>query len=75
MSYTQSQWDREVGWGKVPKEYAHETKLEEYTRKINYNIWADVSNVKVTYNMKEFNDELQSHSSGTTTTNNRNNKS
>ena len=50
MKYTQRQWDREVGWGKVPKEYAHETKLEEYTRKINYDVWADVSNVK--YNME-----------------------
>ena len=73
MSYTKSQWDREVGWGKVPKEHAHETKLEEYTRKINYDIWEDVAHVqgitfnrqpynikevKVTYNMKEVNDEL-----------------
>ena len=33
MKYTQRQWDREVGWGKVPKEYAYETKLEEYKRK------------------------------------------
>ena len=59
MKYTQRQWDREVGWGKVPKEYADnwekqfvneelpkETKLEEYKRKINYDVWADVSNVK-----------------------------
>jgi hypothetical protein len=46
MKYTQRQWDREVGWGKVPKEYAHETKLEEYKRKINYDVWVDVSNVK-----------------------------
>tara|TARA_B110000285_G_scaffold184772_1_gene209450 strand:- start:202 stop:423 length:222 start_codon:yes stop_codon:yes gene_type:complete len=73
VSYTKSQWDREVGWGKVPKEYAHETKLEEYTRKINYDIWEDVAHVqgitfnrqpynikevKVTYNMKEVNNEL-----------------
>ena len=46
MKYTQRQWDREVGWGKVPKEYAHETKLEEYKRKINYDVWEDVINVK-----------------------------
>ena len=46
MKYTQNQWDREVGWGKVPKEYAHETKLEEYKRKINYDVWEDVINVK-----------------------------
>jgi len=38
MKYTQRQWDREVGWGKVPKEYAYETKLEEYKRKINYDV-------------------------------------
>ena len=24
--YTQRQWDREVGWGKVPKEYREEEK-------------------------------------------------
>ena len=62
MKYTQRQWDREVGWGKVPKEYSMEnwdkqfdneklpTKLDEYKAKINYDVWADVSNVK--YNMK-----------------------
>ena len=40
MKYTQSQWDREIGWGTVPEEYKvkvkKETKLEEYKRKINY---------------------------------------
>ena len=58
MKYTQRQWDREVGWGKVPKEYSMEnwnkqfqneklpTKLEEYKRKINYDVWEDVINVK-----------------------------
>jgi len=46
MKYTQRQWDREIGWGKVPKEYAYETKLEEYKRKINYDVWEDVINVK-----------------------------
>ena len=72
MKYTQRQWDREVGWGKVPKEYAHETKLEEYTRKINYDVWADVSNVK--YNMKvKYN--VQSQDSESTRTDNRNDKS
>ena len=72
MKYTQSQWDREVGWGKVPKEYAHETKLEEYTRKINYDVWADVSNVK--YNMKvKYN--VQSQDSESTRSKNRNDKS
>ena len=47
MKYTQRQWDREVGWGKVPKEYSMEnwnkqfkneklpTKLDEYKAKIN----------------------------------------
>ena len=62
MKYTQRQWDREVGWGKVPKEYSMEnwnkqfqneklpTKLDEYKAKINYDVWADVTNVK--YNME-----------------------
>ena len=37
MKYTQRAWDRVVGIGKVPDEYAYkqETKLEEYKRKIN----------------------------------------
>ena len=72
MKYTQRQWDREVGWGKVPKEYAHETKLEEYTGKINYDVWADVSNVK--YNMK-VNYNVQSQDSESTRSKNRNDKS
>lgn len=44
MKYTQRAWDRVVGIGKVPDEYAHkqETKLEEYKRKINYDVWDDV---------------------------------
>ena len=62
MKYTQRQWDREVGWGKVPRKYSMDnwnkqfdneklpTKLDEYKTKINYDVWADVSNVK--YNMK-----------------------
>ena len=70
--YTQRAWDRIVGWGKVPKEYAHETKLEEYKRKINYDVWADVSNVK--YNMK-VNYNVQSQDSESTRSKNRNDKS
>ena len=27
--YTQRQWDRTVGWGKVPKEYSNMTKYVE----------------------------------------------
>ena len=72
MKYTQRQWDREVGWGKVPKEYAYETKLEEYKRKINYDVWADVSNVK--YNM-EVNYNVHPQTSDTTESKNRDNKS
>ena len=34
MKYTQSQWDKEIGWGKVPEKYKYKNKLEEYTRKI-----------------------------------------
>ena len=82
MRYTQRQWDREVGWGKVPEEYKYKNKLEEYKSKINYDVWNDISQmsynvkeVKVTYNMKEVNNELQSRSSKTTRTNNRNDKS
>ena len=51
IKYTQLQWDREIGWGEVPKEYAHETKLEEYKRKINYDVWEDVAHVQgITFN-------------------------
>ena len=84
MKYTQRQWDREVGWGKVPKEYSMEnwnkqfkneklpTKLDEYTAKINYDVWADVTNVK--YNM-EVNYNVHPQTSDTTKTDNRDNKS
>ena len=84
MKYTQRQWDREVGWGKVPKEYSMEnwskqfdneklpTKLDEYKAKINYDVWADVSNVK--YNM-EVNYNVHPQTSYTTKTDNRDNKS
>ena len=81
MKYTQRQWDREVGWGKVPKEYSMEnwskqfdneklpTKLDEYKAKINYDVWADVTNVK--YNM-EVNYNVHPQTSDTTRTDNRN---
>ena len=44
--YTQRAWDRIVGIGKVPDEYKKETKLEEYKRKINYNVWLDATTTK-----------------------------
>tara|TARA_B100000475_G_scaffold66955_1_gene47688 strand:- start:269 stop:523 length:255 start_codon:yes stop_codon:yes gene_type:complete len=84
MKYTQRQWDREVGWGKVPKEYSMENwnkqfqnekipnKIDEYKAKINYDVWADVSNVK--YNM-EVNYNVHPQTSDTTKTDNRDNKS
>ena len=84
MKYTQRQWDREVGWGKVPKEYSMEnwskqfdneklpTKLDEYKAKINYDVWADVSNVK--YNI-EVNYNVHPQTSDTTESKNRDNKS
>ena len=84
MKYTQRQWDREVGWGKVPKEYSMENwnkqfqnekipnKLDEYKAKINYDVWADVSNVK--YNM-EVNYNVHPQTSDTTESKNRDNKS
>ena len=89
MKYTQRQWDREVGWGKVPKEYAYETKLEEYKRKINYDVWEDVAHVpyitfgrqpynikevNVTFNMKD-NEYVQTRTDKSTRSNNRNDKS
>ena len=84
MKYTQRQWDREVGWGKVPKEYSMEnwskqfdneklpTKLDEYKAKINYDVWADVTNVK--YNM-EVNYNVHPQTIDTTKTDNSDNKS
>ena len=84
MKYTQRQWDREVGWGKVPKEFSMENwnkqfqnekipnKIDEYKAKINYDVWADVSNVK--YNMK-VNYNVHPQTSDTTKTDNRDNKS
>ena len=26
MKYTQSQWDREIGWGKMPEKYKYNMK-------------------------------------------------
>ena len=84
MKYTQRQWDREVGWGKVPKEYSMDnwnkqfeneklpTKLDEYKTKINYDVWADVSNVK--YNMK-VNYNVHPQTSESTKRKNRNDES
>ena len=72
MKYTQRQWDREVGWGKVPKEYSSETPLKEYKSKINYDVWADVSNIK--YNVK-VNYNVQSQTGNIADSGNRDNKS
>ena len=63
-------------WGKrIEKKMAKgkwETKVEEYKSKINYDVWADVSNVK--YNVK-VNYNVQSQTSDTTDSGNRDNKS
>lgn len=29
MEYTEKQWDREIGWGKLPDEYATDRVLKE----------------------------------------------
>ena len=47
-------------------------KIDEYKAKINYDVWADVSNVK--YNM-EVNYNVHPQTSDTTKTDNRDNKS
>ena len=65
-----SYWNKEVGWSKVPKEYKN--KLEEYKSKINYDVWADVSNIK--YNMK-VNYNVQSQTADIADSENRDNKS
>ena len=89
MKYTQQQWDREVGWGKVPEEYKEDkpmhpywkkqfeneklpTKIDEYKAKINYDVWADVSNIK--YNVK-VNYNVHPQKSDTTDSGNGDNKS
>ena len=46
-------------------------KIEEYKSNINYDVWADVSNVK--YNIK-VNYDVQSQTSDTTKSGNRDNK-
>ena len=47
-------------------------KIDEYKTKINYDVWADVSNVK--YNM-EVNYNVHPQTSDTTESKNRDNKS
>ena len=78
MRYTQTQWDREIGWGEVPEEYKYKTKLEEYKDKINYDVWDDVTsvpyNLTVNYSMKA-NEYVQSHNNSSAGTNDRDNKS
>ena len=54
----------------MPKEYKN--KLEEYKSKINYDVWADVSNIK--YNMK-VNYNVQSQTGDIADSENRDNKS
>ena len=79
MKYTQRQWDREVGWGKVPPEYA--LVGEEMSNPIYDSIWnpwqKSYKNItlNVTYNMKVKNYDIQSQNSETTRTNDRDNKS
>ena len=71
MKYTQRQWDREVGWGKVPPEYAL----------VHDNIWNPSKKsyknmtLNVTFNMKVKNYDVQSQDSESTRTNDRDNKS
>tara|TARA_B100000029_G_scaffold363117_1_gene356160 strand:- start:1333 stop:1551 length:219 start_codon:yes stop_codon:yes gene_type:complete len=72
MKYTQRQWDRVVGWGKVPEGYSSGTPLKEYKSKINYDVWADVSNIK--YNVK-VNYNVQSQTGNIADSGNRDNKS
>ena len=40
--YTQREWDRTVGIGKVPKEYKKPNLFEDYEKRIDYNMWIDV---------------------------------
>ena len=78
MRYTQTQWDREIGWGEVPEEYKYKTKLEEYKSKINYDVWEDVTsvpyNITVNYSMKA-SEYVQAHTDKLTRSNDRNDKS
>ena len=54
MTYTQRQWDRVVGWGKVPSEYKYEKLKEPYIATWHgsiYNVKLNVTfNMKVKYN-------------------------
>ena len=89
MKYTQSQWDREIGWGKVPEKYKYKNKLEEYKDKINYDVWEDVAHVQgITFNRQPYeikdinvkysmkaNEYVQSHNNSSAGTNDRDNKS
>ena len=59
-------WNKQFQNEKLP------TKLDEYKAKINYDVWADVTNVK--YNM-EVNYNVHPQTSDTTKTDNRDNKS
>ena len=45
MKYTQRDWDRTVGWGKVPKEYEMNDIIKDYKKRMNYDLWKDVMHV------------------------------
>ena len=45
MKYTQRQWDRTVGWGKVPKEYEVSNIIKDYKKRIDYDLWKDAYHV------------------------------
>jgi|TARA_B110000263_G_C15154066_1_gene439266 hypothetical protein len=77
MRYTQKQWDKEIGWGLVPPEYAYErNKMSNPLYDSIWNPWHSAYkniNVTVTYNMKEINN-VYTQDSDNTRTNNRNDK-
>ena len=64
--------------GLEDEEMPKETKLEEYKRKINYDIWSDATsvpyNITVNYSMKA-NEYVQSRTDKPTRSNNGNDKS
>ena len=59
MKYTQREWDRTVGWGKVPDEYSHvpnretdgqDTKRSEKTREEVLRTAREVQENAIRYN-------------------------
>ena len=56
--YINSQWDREIGWGKCHDEYQYKlpskvNMLHEYAARVNYDVWEDLIQGRVIHTSED----------------------